>query len=102
MQQLLDLLAPPAAAAAPVVAAAAAPEADAAAAPAASEWRDGPPEAPAPQPRSSQLQRLDRVSASLATGLRRASATALPASPLQRRLQRGGAITKVLDAPRPA
>ena len=42
------------------------------------------------------------MSASVATGLRRASATALPASPLQRRLQRGGAITKALEAAAPS
>ena len=87
VQLLLDLLAPPVAAAAPAVAVAAA-------APAAPHWRDGPPVVPPPLAPSSGLQRLDRV----ATGFQRAVVSAAPSSSLQRRLQRGGAVKK-LPAP---
>eukprot|EP00964_Phaeocystis_antarctica_P117843 scaffold81672_cov52-Phaeocystis_antarctica.AAC.2 len=100
VQLLLDLLAPP-------VAAATAP---AAAAPAAApHWRDKPASWEVPlegQPggptrrtkqlaQSSSLQRLGRVT----IGLQRASVAALPSSPMQRRLQRGGAVKNLLAPP---
>ena len=88
VQLLLDLLAPPVAAAAPAAAAAAAAPA------AAAHWRDPPPAAP-PSLAQSSLQRLDRV----ATGLQRAVVAAAPSSPLQRRLQRGGAVKNLLVPP---